>query len=297
MSMGLPSDVWTRSVHLYSEIAQVRQPRPPPPPPPPPQLTVPASFFCAQHEKRPSYYGKRFVMASRPGGHQSPRSGTQKIDIGHFSGKQEEQRFHRPPPYPAQITAPSPRLSTDVAPMPPPTEDWRSPPYSPRHCPSPRSTWQRCGPKHPHPPPTHSPAFMHQPPPPPACPLAERAPRTSHWRDCHFADALSPSLLKHLLKGEGGGQQNDSLADGYPTHAQPPDAAADPSLAVAAVDCDVDTAVAEPCAGRDERRSRLRRPRSGADEQGQAAFGGWPIVYRHGGRRAQACRHSRHKTR
>ena len=25
-----------------------------------------------------------------------------------------------------------------------------------------------------------------------------------HWRDCHFADALSPSLLIHLLKGEGG---------------------------------------------------------------------------------------------
>ena len=30
-----------------------------------------------------------------------------------------------------------------------------------------------------------------------------------------FADALSPSLLKHLLKGEGGGQHNDrTLADG-----------------------------------------------------------------------------------
>ena len=29
-----------------------------------------------------------------------------------------------------------------------------------------------------------------------------------------FADALSPSLLKHLLKAEGGAQQNDSLADG-----------------------------------------------------------------------------------
>ena len=26
----------------------------------------------------------------------------------------------------------------------------------------------------------------------------------SHWRDCHFADALSPSLLNHLLKVEGG---------------------------------------------------------------------------------------------
>ena len=24
------------------------------------------------------------------------------------------------------------------------------------------------------------------------------------WRDCHFADIPSPSLLKHLLKGEGG---------------------------------------------------------------------------------------------
>ena len=27
---------------------------------------------------------------------------------------------------------------------------------------------------------------------------------SSHWRDCHFADAPSPSLLKHLLKVEGG---------------------------------------------------------------------------------------------
>ena len=27
---------------------------------------------------------------------------------------------------------------------------------------------------------------------------------TSHWRDCHCADALSSSLLKHLLKAEGG---------------------------------------------------------------------------------------------
>ena len=26
---------------------------------------------------------------------------------------------------------------------------------------------------------------------------------SSHWRDCHFAGALSPSLLKHLLKVEG----------------------------------------------------------------------------------------------
>ena len=36
----------------------------------------------------------------------------------------------------------------------------------------------------------------------------------SHWRDCHFADALSPSLLKHLLKVEGV-QQSGSVADGY----------------------------------------------------------------------------------
>ena len=35
----------------------------------------------------------------------------------------------------------------------------------------------------------------------------------SYWRDCHSADALSPSLLKRLLKVEGV-QQNDSLADG-----------------------------------------------------------------------------------
>ena len=26
----------------------------------------------------------------------------------------------------------------------------------------------------------------------------------SHWRDCHFADALSPSILKLRLKVEGG---------------------------------------------------------------------------------------------
>ena len=25
-----------------------------------------------------------------------------------------------------------------------------------------------------------------------------------HWRDCHFVDALSPSLLIHLLKVDGG---------------------------------------------------------------------------------------------
>ena len=36
---------------------------------------------------------------------------------------------------------------------------------------------------------------------------------SSRRRDCRFADALSPSLLKHLLEGEGV-QQNDSLADG-----------------------------------------------------------------------------------
>ena len=30
----------------------------------------------------------------------------------------------------------------------------------------------------------------------------------SHWRDCHFADTPSPSVLKHLLREEGM-QQND----------------------------------------------------------------------------------------
>ena len=35
----------------------------------------------------------------------------------------------------------------------------------------------------------------------------------SHWRDCHFADAPSPSVLKHLI-GVEGGQQSDSLANG-----------------------------------------------------------------------------------
>ena len=35
----------------------------------------------------------------------------------------------------------------------------------------------------------------------------------SHWRDCHFADALSPSLLKHLLQVQGDAA-DDSLADG-----------------------------------------------------------------------------------
>ena len=33
----------------------------------------------------------------------------------------------------------------------------------------------------------------------------------SRRRDCHFADVLSPSMLNHLLKGEGERQQNDSL--------------------------------------------------------------------------------------
>ena len=54
-------------------------------------------------------------------------------------------------------------------------------------------------------------------PPPSACrppqPPAPGPSPPSHWRDCHFADALSPSLLKHLLKR--GVQQNGSLADGY----------------------------------------------------------------------------------
>ena len=36
----------------------------------------------------------------------------------------------------------------------------------------------------------------------------------SRRRDCHFADAPSPSLLERLLNGEGRVQQNDSLADG-----------------------------------------------------------------------------------
>ena len=49
----------------------------------------------------------------------------------------------------------------------------------------------------------------------PSAPLPVQPQRTgsaSHWKDCHFADALSPSLLKHLLKLEGG--HNDSHADG-----------------------------------------------------------------------------------
>ena len=37
----------------------------------------------------------------------------------------------------------------------------------------------------------------------------------SRRRDCHLTDVTSPSILKHLLKGERGVQQNDSLADGY----------------------------------------------------------------------------------
>ena len=34
--------------------------------------------------------------------------------------------------------------------------------------------------------------------------------RSSRRRDCHFADILSSSLLKHLLKGEGGGRMTVS---------------------------------------------------------------------------------------
>ena len=37
------------------------------------------------------------------------------------------------------------------------------------------------------------------------------------WRGCHFADALSPSLLIRPLTVKKGGGQNDSLADGYLT--------------------------------------------------------------------------------
>ena len=45
-------------------------------------------------------------------------------------------------------------------------------------------------------------------------PLTTTIGGSSHiWRDCHFADSLSPSLLKHVLKVEGL-QQNDSLANG-----------------------------------------------------------------------------------
>ena len=39
--------------------------------------------------------------------------------------------------------------------------------------------------------------------------------RDSRRRDCHFADAPPAALLKRLMKGEGGVQQNDSLTDGY----------------------------------------------------------------------------------
>ena len=45
--------------------------------------------------------------------------------------------------------------------------------------------------------------------------VRHRLPATSRRRDCHFADTPSPSLSKRLIKGEEG-QQNDSLADGYP---------------------------------------------------------------------------------
>ena len=40
------------------------------------------------------------------------------------------------------------------------------------------------------------------------------SPTCSRRRDCHFTDIPSPSLLKPLIKEEGG-QQNGSLADGY----------------------------------------------------------------------------------
>ena len=49
-----------------------------------------------------------------------------------------------------------------------------------------------------------------------ACSAPSTLSCASHWRDCHFADALSPSPLKHLLKVELGVQQDDSLADGHP---------------------------------------------------------------------------------
>ena len=35
-------------------------------------------------------------------------------------------------------------------------------------------------------------------------PFTHSGRRCSHWRDCHFDDALSPSLLKHVRKVEGG---------------------------------------------------------------------------------------------
>ena len=39
--------------------------------------------------------------------------------------------------------------------------------------------------------------------------------KVSRRRDCHFDDTPCLFLLKHLIKVEGGVQQNDSLADGY----------------------------------------------------------------------------------
>ena len=43
----------------------------------------------------------------------------------------------------------------------------------------------------------------------------EQSPGTpSRRRDCHFAGTPCLFVLKHLLKVEGGGQQNDCLADG-----------------------------------------------------------------------------------
>ena len=43
----------------------------------------------------------------------------------------------------------------------------------------------------------------------------ESAKVTSHRREfCHFADALSPSLLNTPYRRERGMQKNDSLADG-----------------------------------------------------------------------------------
>ena len=43
--------------------------------------------------------------------------------------------------------------------------------------------------------------------------LLQRLEEPSRRRDCHFADTPSPSLLKHLLKGEEDAA-NDRLADG-----------------------------------------------------------------------------------
>ena len=43
-------------------------------------------------------------------------------------------------------------------------------------------------------------------------PRLSRPGLASRRRGCHFADTSSPSLLKHLLKGDLGVQQNDSLA-------------------------------------------------------------------------------------